>query len=280
MTILSKIETLIEYAKFGMQVTKAMMGKQDISVELPRSVTFISSTYSAIHRHFSHISSKYPVEIGSGKNNFQSFNSNNSLKSIRLLKTLSIPQNCFFNISTLETVEFPSAETLGGWVFEGCSALKELNFPNVVSMGQQAIANSGVIKASFEKLESVGYQAFYRCNHLEELYLENCKTSTTQSFSDCPKLKKLVLGAVVSLPYSYNNSTELEYLGIGKGTTASISLYNNPKITQECLHQICENYANRTGFTAPTFWVSEEQYFMIDTEHHNMLQSKNINIKY
>jgi hypothetical protein len=253
------------------------MSEKDVYVELPKAVDFLSSSYSTILRDVAGIYSKYPLEMAKGYFNHSAAS---KLKSVILLKTKSIPADMFINQQVLERVEMPSATSIGQTAFKWASALKELSLPNVTSVGQNVILESGLVKVSMPKVESLPYQAFYNCPHLEELYLDSLKSITTQSIAKCPKLKKLIVGAVTNFTYQYADCKELEYLGIGKGATSSISLYQNPKITQESLHQIIENYADRTNYTAPTFWVSEEQFNMIDPEHYHMLQNKNINIKY
>jgi hypothetical protein len=276
MTILSKLKTLIEYAEFGMQLTRLIMAQKDVYVKLPKSIEFLSSSYSTILKNVAGVYSEYPLEMEKG---YFANGASSKLKSVVLLKTKSIPTDMFISQQALESVEMPSAISVGAQAFKWCWPLKELSLPNVTSVGQCVIFESSLEKVSMPKVTNLGYQVFYNCNRLTELYLDSLLTTTTQSIATCPKLKKLIVGAVTQLSYSYADCKELEYLGVGKNTIASISLYNNPKITQECLHQIIENYADRTHYTAPTFWVGEEHLSKIDIEHIIMLEEKNIEYK-
>lgn len=133
-------------------------------------------------------------------------------------------------------------------------------------------------------------------------YIELPKVTSilgTRSFSN-PTLKICKLPALckINVGYTWENSTALEYLELGKvtdfhtrsvqgctalkefyvkeGTTGSLFLHFCPNLTQECLHKIIENYADMTGLTAPTFHIGEENLAKIDEEHIAMLENKNI----
>lgn len=275
MTIRSKIETLIEYAKFGVEATKWAMGETNLNVELPRSVTFLSNSYTDLWGKVESISSKYEVDMAE-----RLFYQNKMIKRAILPNAKAIGELCFHSAINLIEYDITNVEELKSWAFAGTDSLTELIAPNATTIGDYFIQYSGIKKVVLPKLEAIGGLQFKQAVNLEEAYCESVTTITT-ALSDCTKLKKVVVGQLRSLPSNtFENNLDLEYLGVAKGTTASITLTKNTKVTQECLHQICENYADLsiTGQTV-TLNVGSENLAKIDDEHRAMLEDKNINFK-
>lgn len=273
MTVNSKLTTMIEYAKFGMQMCKAFMslGNIDETLELPKGINNLSENYTTIHRKFYHVSSKYP--IGFNQNTWQQ--GNHDIKSVRFLKALNIPPLAFILCDYLESVEFPMVETVGDHCFQQCYALTELNLPKARTISQEIIVNSGVKKLYMPVIENITYASLRGATALEEAYLESVKVVEGSALQNCPNLKILMLGKLTSLSYSFAASTELEYLGIGKGTTANITLKDQKKLTKECLLQIIENYADCTLLASkPTLTLSQESYELVFDEIINVLTAQ------
>jgi hypothetical protein len=260
MTAHSMVGTLIEYARFAMQMCKVMTGQTCTDLELPKAIVSLYETNSTLHRKFENVSSKYHVVLSTNS----WLTNDNKLKSISLLGTKQIPHGAFDQCRALERVNFPKVFTIENWAFGGCTALTELNLPNAVTVGQNLINGSAVKKISLPKVTSIPYQGLYNAPELEEAYLESVETTSGDWLKNCPKLRVLVLGKVSYFVSCLNASTELEYLSVKEGTTASLPLYRHPKLTEECILQIFENYADFNIIQgSATVYLSQEQSEMM-----------------
>ena len=272
MTLPSTVGTLIEYARFAVQMCHVMTGQTCTDLELPKAIVNLYESNSTLHRRFENVSSKYHVVLTTNS----WLTNDNKLKSISLLGTKHIPQGAFSQCLALERVNFPKVETIDNWAFGGCTALTELNLPNAVTVGQNLINGSAVKKISLPKATNIPFQGLYNCPFLEEAYLESVETTSADWLKNCPKLRILTLGKVSSFVSCLNASTELEYLSVKKGTTANLPLYRHPKLTEECILQIFENYADFNIIQgSATVYLSQEQSEMM-SGYLFKLEEKNI----
>ena len=97
-----------------------------------------------------------------------------------------------------------------------------------------------------------------------------------EAISDCPKLEYLEMGSLDSMhTTSLRGDEALKEFVVGKGTRANLYLYHCPNLTQECLHNIVDNLADRTGLTSLTFYVGEENLAKISEDYKAKLTQKN-----
>ena len=273
-TILSMTSTLIEYARFGVQVCKVMSGKECTHMEIPKAITVLSNAYAVVYNKVPHISSKYVIAID--KSTFANWNK--VLKSVSFPKLIDLPQLAFQYCEVLESVDLRYVtQSSGNGCFQGCYMLKELDLPNLKNVTQDFINNSGIEILKLPKVENIPYMGLTNAPELREAHLNSVKTTTTNWMNQCPKLEKVYLGKIESFNNCFAVSTELSYIGIAKGSTGHIPINKFPKLTDECLIQLFENYADFTKVVGSlTLQLTQEQYENIEG-YLFMLDEKNIN---
>lgn len=119
--------------------------------------------------------------------------------------------------ANIKSYTVPSGvETIGGYAFNACEYLEEVNLPNTLeSVGTQAFTYAYGIK-KLELPDSVTYlseNAFIYCSYLEELKLSAGLTKIAGSaFSECYNLKKVIIpeGVTKLERYAFENDQSLE----------------------------------------------------------------------
>ena len=112
--------------------------------------------------------------------------------------------------SKLESIVIPNTvERIGNYAFQNCNKLTSLRFPsNLKQIGQYTFANCTNI--TFENdlpegLQSIGRDAFYKCN-LTSIYLPSTLTEIQfEAFKGCPNL--LTIKAMMPTPCGISAST-------------------------------------------------------------------------
>lgn len=99
----------------------------------------------------------------------------------------------------------------------------------------------------------------------------------------CSSLTTLKVGTLTSTTLSSfymavkGTASKLEFIEIGKGTSASLYLQNSIKYSQETLHNLIDNLADMTGKEAPVFSVGTTNIAKISDEYLQKLKNKNWN---
>ena len=208
MTLLSKVQTLIDYAKFGMAQCILYNGYEPYDLHFPRAITTYSSANNNGWQYNARSITGYVKTMGGNY-----FGKGNAITEI------------------IDLPELISWSSYG--IFSAMSALRICKLPKVSIMGQEAI-------------------------------------------SDCPKLEYLEMGSLDSMhTTSLRGDEALKEFVVGKGTRANLYLYHCPNLTQECLHNIVDNLADRTGLTSLTFYVGEENLAKISEDYKAKLTQKN-----
>ena len=109
-----------------------------------------------------------------------------------------IPDNAFRRKTTLCYISFPEKVTaIGQYAFSQTSLSGTLIIPDdVASIGDMAFESTNITSVSFgNKLETIGFEAFYLCRSLScELHLpESLKTIGSHAFEGCSLTGRLVL---------------------------------------------------------------------------------------
>lgn len=228
-TLKAKVQKLIDKARYG-NIYKKMFTYEDIDLVIPDDITVIESNNYA---PLSTIST-------SGKNVEQIitdfFNACNGLEVIDFPKLKSIGDNVFYQSYSLETINLPLLQSVGTQSFYQ-SALKEINAPNLVSIG------AGVI---------------FTANKVTKMTVGALNETSNVSFRQVAR----------------GTNGALTELYVGQGTSADLYLQYSEKYPQSILHGIIENLADRTGKTAGIFNVGDKNLEKIDSEHKAMLESK------
>ena len=105
--------------------------------------------------------------------------------------------------------------------FENCTSVTKFIISSTVqSIGNRAFKDcSGITEITIpENVTNIGDQIFYNCTSLETIY---CNSSAgRQSMWQNPSVKKVIFGDnLTSIPDSFRNCTNIEYVKLSKNTT-------------------------------------------------------------
>ena len=87
-----------------------------------------------------------------------------------------IPDSCFANCTSLESIETGNITGIGGSAFYNCTSLRDISF------------------ATDNNISWVGREAFYNCELLTEISLHNAKSVHDSAFENCYNLSKVTFG--------------------------------------------------------------------------------------
>ena len=106
---------------------------------------------------------------------------------------LSIGENCFLDLSTIESVAIPeSVREIKAAAFMNCTNLKQISLPdNIKVIGDYAFKNSGLISITIpDNIDTVGKDAFMECNSLKYVKLPRRKNiEYNRTFKMCNNLE-------------------------------------------------------------------------------------------
>ena len=158
----------------------------------------------------------------------RAFGGCSGLQSIDARRATEIGYNAFSSCNALETANLSKAEKIGSSAFYNCK-LKEIDLPNVTSLGSQAFyGNSTATSIDLsDKLTEIGEQAFYGCSGVEELTLPaSLRLLPSNCFSGSNNIKTINLNApappaVGETPFTMQTI----YTALLKVPSASMALY-------------------------------------------------------
>ena len=210
MTILSKVKTLIDYAKFAMFLIRANNydGKNDrlCPLHFPKIYNFNSGLVQ-----YATALTGYVKTLGSGN----------------------------------------------GWC-DGNDTIVYVNLPNLQTIN--------------------GFAGFSRLRALKECHLPSLRNISNDNLVSCSVLEILEVGSLTyfdSKVMQYN--TAVHTFICGKDTACNLYLQYCPLLTQECLHNIIDNLADRTGTTALTLQIGSN-IAKLSEEYKLKLLAKNWNL--
>lgn len=179
-------------------------------------------------------SAQFPecLEIGSS-----AFAENTNLSGLEMPKVQAVLLSAFYGCRNLSSIDLPSCKTVDAYAFFSCDrlshaslqmcsiignnafyycGLKSIYAPSLTTLGDQALARTKLVEASFPILHiagnwtfascysletvslpllgSVPYSLFYNCSALSEVFLPEVKSVNGWGFFSCRSLK------MVSLP--------------------------------------------------------------------------------
>lgn len=85
--------------------------------------------------------------------------------------------------------------SIGRYACAGWSALKTIDFPNLVTIGNYAFNASGITQAVFPKVTSVGTSSLYNCTSLAFVDLPVVEEINSQAFAYSNKLVTVIIRA-------------------------------------------------------------------------------------
>ena len=108
-----------------------------------------------------------------------------------------IEDECFAKHQEILKVVLPdSLRSFGYKAFYGCSALREINFPDgLYEIGGWSLAHTSVTEAELpDSVTKLGYGAFYGCNKLTRVVLSPSVVRLDENtFSNCARLKSVTI---------------------------------------------------------------------------------------
>ena len=146
------------------------------------------------------------------------------LKEATITGYADVPNGCFNNCTTLETVTVSdSIKKIGSRAFYGCLNLKSLDLGNgLESIGTDAFSYCYELKSVRlpNSVQSLSDGVFYRCEGLEQIKLSNnVKGIASRTFSGCVSLKSVKIPNSVSFigTEAFLECTNLESIILGEG---------------------------------------------------------------
>jgi hypothetical protein len=105
-----------------------------------------------------------------------------------------------FFILSLNSVSFPTAQSVGNDAFRDCYRLSEVSLPAAQSVGTDAFTGcTGLRKVSLPAAQSVDHGAFQNCTGLTEVSLPAAQSIGNYAFAGCTSLSKVSLPAAQSI---------------------------------------------------------------------------------
>lgn len=170
------------------------------------------------------------------------------------------------------------------WYFGALPFMSKLSGKNVTNLIASDLSDYAIDELMYvdlPKLSALGDRLFSNASKLEEVNTPSATTMGVCVFQNCRKLSKLKVGKLTSTkstsflitPRGTNSS--IEFLEIGKGTSASLYLQDSLKYSQETLHNLIDNLADMTGQEQPVFSVGTTNLAKISDEYLQKLTDKN-----
>lgn len=159
---------------------------------------------------------------------------------------------------------------------------KTINMPYVTYMtGDKTLQSNEVVEkviapkiTAFERNDY-----FYHAYGLKELYLNSFQKPLGYMFANCKNLQILQLGTLTqSANTAFMGCSALHTIIVGEGTAASLFIQYSPLLTQECLHNIIDNVADRKGTSALTLQIGTDNIAKVSDEYKIKLSNKNWNL--
>lgn len=166
-------------------------------------------------------------------------------------------------------------------IFPLMSKLSGKNVTDLIASDLHDFATGELMYVDLPKLSALGDSLFCNAFKLEEVNTPSATTMGGYVFQNCRKLSKLKVGKLTSTESTSfrispkGTKSSIEFLEIGKGTSASLYLQDSLKYSQETLHNLIDNLADMTGQEAPVFSVGPTNLAKISDEYLQKLKDKN-----
>jgi len=161
----------------------------------------------------------------------------------------------------LEELDCPNLETIASSsALSGCKSLKTVNFPNLISLGNNAFYGCTSLESiDFPKLTTIlGESNFSNCTSLQSVNLPLATTITKFCFRDCSSLTSISIPNVTSLGQdAFNGCTSLTSISIPllEQVNANGGQFNN-----------CKKLSNNIEFPYLNITNNNAQYMFYNCE--------------
>jgi len=151
-----------------------------------------------------------------------------NLRSISGAEVTLIRRLAFYEVKSLENINFPNLVSIGEGAFSYCEKLTSLHFPEVISIGTAAFQHcTGINSIYFPKATNIGGAAFYSCISLTSVSLPKATIigeELTDGFSSAGVFARCTSLTSVNLP-------EATYIGSFTFRDTLITSASFPKAT-------------------------------------------------
>lgn len=121
-----------------------------------------------------------------------------------------IGDRAFMGCKAITEVDIPSVTQLGANAFSDCAALKTFKAENLKVIGESAFASSTQTSQTaifttitIPNVETIGYNAFYKCKRLTTIDLSGVTSLGARSFRECSALRTVTLDESLERIESY-----------------------------------------------------------------------------
>lgn len=121
--------------------------------------------------------------------------------------------------------------------------------------------------------------ALLGCGALKELpYFPNLNEIQNGAFRNCTGLTSITFYKVLKTWHTgaLTGCTNIETINLVDGWNTAVYVQHCENLTQACLHDMCEKFADMTGKNPLKVYFGETNIEKIDDEHIAMLENKNI----
>lgn len=170
-------------------------------------------------------------------NSLPDASANNNDTFIRLYETsifgddeiTSLPNTFCRGWIYLKELDFPNVATMGTYVCYQCTALEKVNLPKLTTIGNYCFYNcTALTELNFPEVKSVGQNALRQCTAATSVNLPECTTLNSYALQKCEAIEKMDfpkvnwLGAQV-----FNGCSALTALIFRANTVCTMSNANN-----------------------------------------------------
>lgn len=128
------------------------------------------------------------------------FNSCKDLKTVILESVTILEARAFVYCTSLTSVDIPLVETIGTSAFQDCTSLtRDLNFPQLTSLGESAFRNAGITSFAAPQITEVYNSAFRFCTKLKTFDATNVTLIDAYAFDGCTSLTTININNVQTI---------------------------------------------------------------------------------
>lgn len=107
---------------------------------------------------------------------------------------LSVRDYAFYYYTTLVSVNFPVATTIGYEPFTGCTSLASASFGSATSIGEALRGKMALTSVSVPELTGIAMDGFNGCTSLANITLPKVSYIDVRGFANCSSLASITLG--------------------------------------------------------------------------------------
>lgn len=262
-----------------------------------KSVTFPSTLTTIGNSSFNNCTLFTNLNFNSSTNsitiNSSAFNKCTSLIAIDIPDGMTISnigryafQECTSLSDAAAENVIQSSETIGDYIFYGCTGLTNLNIRTVTGMMFRGCTNLTNIIIQEPYNGEIKGNVFYQCTSLESCVLPEGTTRLgVNVFSDCSALKTVYLPSSITTAtnnslitgshYIFTNCTALEDVQLGVDWNMDLSVSVSENITVDSMVAMFNNLKDLTGDTAKTLTLGEVNLAKLTDEQKAVALNKN-----